>query len=409
MYYINNLDFAYNNINDINLFIFLNKFFRNKFVKFSKLFISDFKILKFFSGTFVYAIFKSYNYGKRGLTKYYKSSVLNKFFGKKLFKKKSRFYIKKFNKKKTFKFRRVYNIRKKKPNLFFNSFAKKKSYTAGFYDYRVETFKKISKKKGKFISRKYNFYKIRYLRKKCFLNYSFYVSNFKKNFGYIHSREKNYCVISKIMRKLKRVFRFNFSKKKNTDNFIFNNYFFKNPKDYYMKKSFFLGSKGNVVVKYLTQNRDKFVDYDYKNFFIFNIMKLFPKIFLNFSNKYTASGGNYVFIKNKLNFKLSFYNNFLNMYRKLPFFLFIKNLLSFFVNKFFDRISFTFIFCSQKFISANLVKNFILAKMSYQFKVNKIAFSVLRLLNFFFRKNIIKGFRVLLAGRFSRKDRATFY
>ena len=47
-YYINNLDFAYNNFKDVSLFIFLNKFFKNKFLKFSNLFVSNFKILKFF-------------------------------------------------------------------------------------------------------------------------------------------------------------------------------------------------------------------------------------------------------------------------------------------------------------------------------------------------------------------------
>lgn len=411
LYFVNNLDFASNNVNDINLFSFLNRFFNKKFLKFSNFSISNFKILKFFSGTFVYALFKSYNYSKGGLFKYSRNFFLNKLFRKKLFKKKPYSFIKKMKHFRPNKHRHVLNKPKRKLNILeFFLPKKRKAHAINFYDYRLETFKKIIKKKSRFISRKYGLYRKRrsYSKKKYFLNYCFYVNNFRTRFLYAHRREAEYYTVLKVMRGLKRIFSVKFSKKDADENFIFNNYFFNNPRDYFRKKSYFSRSKSKVRRSILAK-KDYF-DYNYRNFFIFNVLKLFPKFFLNFFTSYSGGyASDYVFVKNKSRFKLGFYNNFLHIYRKFPIFLFVKNFLSSFVNKFFYKVKFTFIFCSEKFISANLVKNFILSKISHKFRINKITFMVLRLLDVFHKKNIIKGFRILLAGRFSRKDRATFY
>ena len=404
-YYINNLDFAYNNFKDVSLFIFLNKFFKNKFLKFSNLFISNFKILKFFSGTFVYALFKSYSYKNKGIQKYYRRLSLNKFLIKKLLKKRS-FSIRRVNKNKTFsKFKKQNSVGKKKGVYLFRFFTKRKNTIINFTDYRVDRFKK-SIRNIKFISRKRAYRKISGLKKNYFLNYFSYVGNFKKKFSHIHKFEKERHIVSLALRKLRRFFIIKFSKKGRGKNFAFNTYFFKNPRRYYKNKSYFSNYRSKDL---LYQSGNNIAFYDYRRFFVSNILKIFSKAFSNFSDKYTSLGKSYIFIKNKLKFKLSFYNNFIYIYRKLPIYIFVKNFLSSFVNKFFDKIKIAFIFCSESFISANLIKDFILVKMVQKFKLGKISFIVLRLLGDLCRRNVIKGFRVLLAGRFSRKDRATFY
>lgn len=95
-------------------------------MKFSNLFVSNFKILKFFSGTFVYALFKSYSYKSKGIQKYYKRLSLNKFLIKKLLKKRS-FSIRRVNKNKTFsKLKRQDSAGKKKEFIYFVSLQKEK-------------------------------------------------------------------------------------------------------------------------------------------------------------------------------------------------------------------------------------------------------------------------------------------
>lgn len=163
------------------------------------------------------------------------------------------------------------------------------------------------------------------------------------------------------------------------------------------------------IKKPFSDSENNFFTYNFRRFFIFNLLKSFPKIFINFHNKYTARGQKYIFTKNRPKFRTGFYNSFLHIYRKFPSLMFIKNLLSSFVNKFFGKTKFTFILSSEKFISANLVKNFILDMMSDRFRLGRVVFAVIRFLNDFRRKGIIRGFRILLAGRFTKKDRATFY
>lgn len=351
----------------------------------------------------MYALFRAYNYKRGGIIKYSKNFFLNKFFKKKLLKKK-KYYLKK--KKLPFKFKKRPVIKKKKLNILEYFLPKKKVEITNFSDYRVETFKKIIKRKGRFIYRKYNLYRVRYLKNRCFLNYCFYVSNFKKNFGYAHKREVEHCLVSRTIEKLNYFFRnISVKKKKIYKNAIFNNYFFRKPRDYFMKKSYF----NSTEEKDFTLTKDSFLEYDRKKFFIFNILKLFPKIFLNLSNKYFMPGSDYLFVKNKFKFRLGFYSNFLHIYRKFPILLFVKNFLSSFVNKFFNQVKFAFIFCSERFISSNLVRDFILSKISHKLKIGRITFAVIRFLNRFLKKKIIRGFRILLAGRFTRKDRATFY
>lgn len=361
--------------------------------------------MKFFSGTFVYALFKSYNYKNKGIQKYYKRVSLNKFLIKKLLKKRS-FSIRRVNKNKTFsKFKKQNPAGKKKGIYLFRFFTKRKSTIINFTDYRVDKFKK-SVKNVKFISRKRFYRKISSLKKNYFLNYFSYIGAFKKKFGHIHKFEKERHTVSLTLRKLRKFLIIKFSRKGRGKNFAFNTYFFKNPRRYYKNKSYFSNYKDRGLPN---QSSSSIAFYDHRRFFVFNMLKIFPKAFLNFSNKYISLGKDYIFIKNKLKFKLSFYNNFIYIYRKLPVYIFVKNFLSSFVNKFFNKIKIAFVFCSESFISANLIKDFVLVKMIQKFKLGKISFIILRLLGDLCRKNVIKGFRILLAGRFSRKDRATFY
>lgn len=320
--------------------------------------------------------------------------------------KKRSFSVRRVNKNKTFlKFKKQGSTVKKKGVYLFRFFTKKRSTVINFTDYRVDKFKK-SVRGIRFISKRRVYRKVLSLKKNYFLNYFSYIGGLKKKFGHIHKFEKERRAVSLALKKLRRFLIIKFSKKGRGKNFAFNTYFFKNPRRYYKNKSYFSNYKNKNLQNHSGGN---IAFYDHRRFFIFNILKIFPKVFSNFSDKYISLGKNYIFIKNKLKFKLSFYNNFIYIYRKFPIYIFVKNFLSSFINKFFDKIKLTFVFCSENFISANLIRDFILVKMVQKFKLGKISFIVLRLLGDLCRRNIIKGFRILLAGRFTRKDRATFY
>ena len=323
---------------------------------------------------------------------------------KKQFKKKTP-YLKKIYKKNTLSKIKYKPAINKRYSYMPQNFSKKADIV-NFTDCRIEKFRKIMRK-NRFIFRKCNFNRRRrYPKKNYFLNYCFYVNNFKKSFGHTHKREAEHYIVSTALKKLKRLFSVKFSKKGSRSNSVFNNYFFKNPRRYFKNRSY-SSRPGSWILT--TPTNSEAIPYVYRKFFAFNILKLFPKVFLNISDRYNSLSKGYIFIKNKFKFKAGFYNNFLHMYRKFPTFIFIKNFLSSFVNKFFSQVRFTFIFCSERYISANLMRDFILIKMSQKFRLGKITFMALRLLGDLYKKNIIKGFRILLAGRFSRKDRATFY
>ena len=63
---------------------------------------------------------------------------------------------------------------------------------------------------------------------------------------------------------------------------------------------------------------------------------------------------------------------------------------------------------NQKTFNINDVLDLIEILLRYKFKANFILYKIIKILKFYKRKQKLKGFKFLLAGRFSRRDRATF-
>ena len=94
----------------------------------------------------------------------------------------------------------------------------------------------------------------------------------------------------------------------------------------------------------------------------------------------------------------------------LPQLMFLKDFLINTLNKV-DSISMKKIFflgLNQKTFNINDVLNLIEILLRLKLKANFILYRIIKILKFYKKKQKLKGFKFLLAGRFSRRDRATF-
>jgi hypothetical protein len=95
----------------------------------------------------------------------------------------------------------------------------------------------------------------------------------------------------------------------------------------------------------------------------------------------------------------------------MPHFVFLKNVFSMIVQRIFPGSpkSKTFFFgMNRKNFNANDVLNLAEALLRAKNRPTFVFYRLIRILNYYKRRQKLKGFKVLLAGRFSRRDRATF-
>jgi hypothetical protein len=93
------------------------------------------------------------------------------------------------------------------------------------------------------------------------------------------------------------------------------------------------------------------------------------------------------------------------------FFVFFKLYLLKYIRKFIFGlyVDVNIILMSHVTISAAFISRFIKTKLIQGFPFRNIMKVVLRRLRFLLKKKYIRGFKILLTGRFSRRDRSTYY
>jgi len=67
------------------------------------------------------------------------------------------------------------------------------------------------------------------------------------------------------------------------------------------------------------------------------------------------------------------------------------------------------IFLALNTVSAKFISNFLKNKLLQRFPMKKAMFAMLYTLKLSLRKKIIYGFKILFSGRFSRRDRASYF
>jgi hypothetical protein len=90
----------------------------------------------------------------------------------------------------------------------------------------------------------------------------------------------------------------------------------------------------------------------------------------------------------------------------------LKVIIYFYLYKFFKNILINpcikFIARSVNFVSSNFFSEFVISKVQQKFKLMKILFTAISKLNKYLISGKIFGYKIMVAGRFTRKDRATF-
>jgi len=109
---------------------------------------------------------------------------------------------------------------------------------------------------------------------------------------------------------------------------------------------------------------------------------------------------------------------FILFFKYFPFFLFFKKFISKLYFAYFsnnknsilinDYFNIFFIIRKSTDITANLLMYFVIGKILNFYKLPKILYIVNNIFKRYLKKKIFKGYKILCAGRFSRKDRAYY-
>ena len=102
----------------------------------------------------------------------------------------------------------------------------------------------------------------------------------------------------------------------------------------------------------------------------------------------------------------------------LPLFLFLKKLILYFYYTYFfigpkdfikkTNLSVYIIFRTGEDLSANLFMYLILGKLARYYKLPKILYIANKLASIYVRKKMIRGYKIICSGRFTRRDRAYY-
>lgn len=96
----------------------------------------------------------------------------------------------------------------------------------------------------------------------------------------------------------------------------------------------------------------------------------------------------------------------------LPYLLYMKELVTKAIHSKLSRcamVKVLFLGLNQRSFNANMIINFIVRRLQYrQFRISRLIYDILRILKRLVRARKVEGYKFLLAGRFSRRDRATY-
>lgn len=449
-YFINNYNYSYLIYNDSNFIFFLESYFLFKVtLKFNWLtffykkgmFFSHIKFTKYLYSMYLFVYFNylliPYHYG-------------NLFFEKiaiiKYFKDKKK--IKKFKVKAVKKFLFIINFLLNK-NLLLEKKIKYKFFFLKCYEFK-KYLDQINWKffKTVFLYRNFLFLKKNYTKRK------------EKKLFKFRSKLKKYKNIKHYKKDWKKNrwsdfnFLFNSNLKKKKENKLYgNNYFEKinviNIKDLKKKKTLenerllkkikkrklknkktnlFLKKlyEKNILLEKLKGNKINLKRKLKKNYlFIKEIKKIWKENYLLNNEKYcwlfndedeenevytTLKGFKYLLFRFfKINMIMSYY---------VPLFLFFKKLILYFYYTYFfigsknfikkTNLNVYIIFRSGEDLSANLFMYLILGKLARYYKLPKILYIANKLASLYVRKKMIRGYKIICAGRFTRKDRAYY-
>lgn len=105
-----------------------------------------------------------------------------------------------------------------------------------------------------------------------------------------------------------------------------------------------------------------------------------------------------------------FFKRFFFYFYLLPYFMFLKDFFLNTLNKLNSKIKkkIFFLGLNQKNFNINDVFFLIELFLRRKFRPNFVLHRIIKVFNFCMRRQKVTGFKILLAGRFSRRDRATF-
>ena len=182
-----------------------------------------------------------------------------------------------------------------------------------------------------------------------------------------------------------------------------------------------------ILVQYKLYWKNLFLEFNYVNFkkSFFLKQKWFVSLIKKKNFLVKAIKNKKAFIlkntieKNLVTFILHFElnNNYKHIFKKIFFFFFFIPqfvfLKDFFVNTL-NKINpliekkIFFLGLNQKNFNINDVLNLIELLLHYRFRPSFVLYKVIKILRFYKKNQKLHGFKFLLAGRFSRRDRATF-
>lgn len=142
--------------------------------------------------------------------------------------------------------------------------------------------------------------------------------------------------------------------------------------------------------------------------------------FYSFAKLYAAINLDQNFLNNMISGKnktLFPYLSFYKILTYLPYYTlinFIKVLLTKFLYKKFNslkirEVELNILVKAPFNLSVNVIKDFMLLKIAQRYRLRAVTSIILKFLNFFKNRKLIHGYKLFLAGRFSRRDRSTYY
>lgn len=168
----------------------------------------------------------------------------------------------------------------------------------------------------------------------------------------------------------------------------------------------FLNYKKNLYLR-----RNYFISFKKKkNYLINNFKRNHISLLYRFDEEEEEDNFSFILTHEFSKYYKFFFKKIFFFFFFLPQLMFLKDFLINTLNKV-DSISMKKIFflgLNQKTFNINDVLNLIEILLRLKLKANFILYRIIKILKFYKKKQKLKGFKFLLAGRFSRRDRATF-
>jgi len=331
-----------------------------------------------------------------------------------------------------------------KKKLFYSNIWSYNIFQLKFLNKYFTTFKRLF---FNYINKKHRYYKSVKINHKSYIKHNKWIAKInlinKKRFFKKHPKSHTNLIVKSKIRRYKYIFNKSDKLKYATTNISGNVYqkklknrkLFQHKRDRYLllkfikktgksnqiylktiNKSYLIKVFNSVIIKKLRQySKIKNLSISFLQRKLFNILVNF---FYEFWYKKKNSKTYFLYTKlNKLNYLFSYLRYFFYFFFLVkPFLFFLKNFFYILYNRYFlvptcvkfNKINILFIFRKRSDIFPELFIYLIIGKLQQYYKLPYIFQLVNNLCSFYVKKKVIRGFKILLSGRFSRKDRATY-